>query len=132
MKPTYKTLGEKLKHAREIANFSQQTAVIALDVSQPTLSKWEADIAVPNLSNLQNLCKTYKTNLNAVLRGTVYEDMIDPNDRGVYHIDSELFFKLLNDFEKKHTKSLEVTREQNKHILELIDKLIAILSKDHK
>lgn len=129
MKESQKSLGEKLKQVREAANISQETAVEELDISQPTLSKWEADVTKPSVDGLLNICRTYRTTLNVIFRDTEYEEMIDPNDRGIYHIDSELFFKLLHDFEMKHTKSLEVTREQNKQILSLIEKLIAILGK---
>lgn len=64
------SLGKKLANYRKLAGLTQQQLGEALDFSPQAISKWENDLAEPDLSTLRALSELYKVPIG---------EMIDPN-----------------------------------------------------
>ena len=58
----------KLKFYREQAQMTQEKLAELLNVSQPTIQRWENGTREPNLQNLRDLCK---------ILGVKYYDLVD-------------------------------------------------------
>ena len=57
-------LGERIYELRNEKNLSQGDLADALDVSRQSVSKWENDIAVPDLDKLIKLCDIFEISLD--------------------------------------------------------------------
>lgn len=58
----------KLKFFREQANLTQDQLAKLLNVSQPTIQRWENGTREPSLQDLKNLCK---------ILGVKYYDLVE-------------------------------------------------------
>jgi transcriptional regulator with XRE-family HTH domain len=54
------SLGRKLANYRKLAGFTQQQLGEALNLSPQAISKWENDLAEPDLATLRALSELYK------------------------------------------------------------------------
>ncbi|MBR2339513.1 MAG: helix-turn-helix domain-containing protein [Clostridia bacterium] len=61
------TLGRKLSNHRKLAGLTQQQLGEHLSLSAQAISKWENDMAEPDLSTLKKLAELYKTTLDDLL-----------------------------------------------------------------
>jgi transcriptional regulator with XRE-family HTH domain len=71
------TLGERIHLARVRAGFDQATVAESLRVSRPLVSKWERDLAVPDLSRKIRLALLLRQPLE------VFCDLDDMNALGL-------------------------------------------------
>lgn len=53
------TIGEKLKEIRKRFGLSQERLAEIINVSRKAITKWENDLGMPDISNLQELSKTF-------------------------------------------------------------------------
>lgn len=52
--------GSVLKELRVKAGYSQQELADIIDISKPTICRWEKGYGVPNAINLVNLCDVFE------------------------------------------------------------------------
>ena len=64
------TLGRKLSNCRKLAGLTQQQLGEKMNVSAQAISKWEKDMAEPDLASLRALAELYKVTV---------DDLLDPN-----------------------------------------------------
>lgn len=70
------SLGKKLLELRKKAGLSQEEAADQLDVSRQTVSKWETDQTVPDLTKAKLLCELYHVSYDQLISGnTVVGDL---------------------------------------------------------
>ena len=65
-------LSEKIQLLRKNYGYSQEFLAEICDVSRQCISKWEADIALPNVDKLLILSKTFQVSIDVLLK----DDMI--------------------------------------------------------
>ena len=63
------TLGERIYKYRSARGFSQLELSELLDVSRQSISKWETDVAVPELSKLVKMAEIFGVSLDALVLG---------------------------------------------------------------
>lgn len=63
------TLGERLLELRKKEGLSQEDLALKLDVARQTISKWETDQSIPELLNVQLLCKIYGVSYDYLVSG---------------------------------------------------------------
>lgn len=61
------TLGKKLSNYRKLADLTQQQLGDHLNLSAQAVSKWENDLAEPDLSTLRSLASLYKVSLDELI-----------------------------------------------------------------
>lgn len=61
------TLGEKLKEIRKRFGLSQEELAEMLNVSRQAITKWENDVGIPDVRNLQELSKTFNITVDYLL-----------------------------------------------------------------
>ena len=64
------TLGEKLKEARRRAGLSQEQLADQLYISRSAVAKWEADLGLPDVENLNTLAQTLYVSADNLLDQT--------------------------------------------------------------
>lgn len=67
--PAQPSLGERIRELRASRALSQWDVAEALDVSRQSVSKWENDLAVPELSKLIGLANLFGVTLDELARG---------------------------------------------------------------
>ena len=75
------TLGERICKYRTACGLSQLELSELLDVSRQSVSKWETDVAVPELSKLVKMAEVFEISLDALVLGK-------EEDRGEFHTPS--------------------------------------------
>lgn len=61
------TLGEKLKEIRKRFGLSQEQLAELMNVSRQAITKWETDVGIPDVSNLQELSKVFGLTVDYLL-----------------------------------------------------------------
>jgi transcriptional regulator with XRE-family HTH domain len=61
------TLGKKLKEIRKKFGLSQENLAEIMNVSRQTITKWESDNGLPDVSNLQELSKVFGITVDYLL-----------------------------------------------------------------
>ena len=62
---------ENLKKIRKENNLSQEQLAFELGVSRQAISKWESDVAYPEMDKIITLCKKFNVKIDDLL----YEDI---------------------------------------------------------
>lgn len=79
-----RSLGELLRHYRELCNVTQEFVASQLNVSRQSVSKWELGLAIPSTSNLFALAKLYNIPIEVLLDARRYsEEMAAENDADI-------------------------------------------------
>lgn len=74
--------GENLKLLRKNAGMSQEQLAEKVKVSRQSVSKWENGESYPEMSNILELCRIYRCNLNNLISDTLVDfDNFDENIR---------------------------------------------------
>ncbi len=73
------TLGEKISNLRTTINLSQEQLAEKLEVSRQSVSKWEMDVAVPQLDKILQLCEIFSISADNLLRNEI---SVKPKDDG--------------------------------------------------
>lgn len=63
------SIGEKLKNARTERNLTQEEVAEKIGVSRQTVSNWENEKALPEISSIINLSEIYNISLDELLKG---------------------------------------------------------------
>jgi len=66
-----RTLGTRIRHARQARELTQVALAKRLRTKQDTLSKWERDARVPRMLTLMALADALDTSLDFLIRGRV-------------------------------------------------------------
>ena len=61
------TVGQRIKAFRKEKNFSQAEVAEKVGVSVQTVSKWECDVGMPDISQIVPLAKILETSTDAIL-----------------------------------------------------------------
>lgn len=69
-------LGSNIQHLRRQRRMTQEQLAEAMEVSRQTVSRWEADEAVPELTKLLALCELFSCKLDGLVR----EDLVAQAD----------------------------------------------------
>jgi len=69
------TLGEKIHYLRMEKNMSQSDLANALEVSRQSVSKWETNTSVPELSKLVRMSEVFNISLDELIRGEESEEI---------------------------------------------------------
>lgn len=59
--------GEKIKNLRQLSCLSQQELADKLYVSRQTVTKWETEKSLPDISKLKKLSKIFDTSIDSML-----------------------------------------------------------------
>ena len=60
-------MGEKLRQLRRKKGLSQEAVAKELGISRQAVSKWETDIAQPDLDNLKKICEILEISADELL-----------------------------------------------------------------
>lgn len=71
------TLGERINKYRTARGLSQLELSEFLDVSRQSISKWETDVAVPELSKLVKMADIFGVSLDELVRGKADEEIAE-------------------------------------------------------
>ena len=74
------TLGNLLASKRKLANLTQQQVGDALNVSPQAVSKWENDLAQPDLASLKRLAELYSVPVSQLIDAADEEQTPEPPD----------------------------------------------------
>lgn len=120
--------GDKISKARKDANLTQDQLAELLDVSRQTVSKWESNLACPELSKIVKLSDLLGLSCDQLLRnGKETSVQVSLKNANTYEIDwtklcpilgtyqkevdpapyTVLFTKLMRDMQAAHRYSLE-------------------------
>lgn len=98
-------IGEKISKTRRDVNLTQDQLAEALDVTRQTISKWESDLAYPEVPKIAKLAEVLNISCDYLLK----EDKVDkqkntitmvPSDEG-YTIDWTRLYPILNKYQSK-------------------------------
>lgn len=76
------TLGEKIAKERKAQNYTQEQLAEILNVSRQSVSKWESDIAYPEMDKLIKIGKLFDCSMDYLLK----EDITEKNGNAVMQI----------------------------------------------
>lgn len=85
------SFGENLQFLRKKNNITQEQLAERLGVSRQSVSKWESDGSYPEMEKLVQLCEMFSCNMDALLRGSVEENVKE---------DTAHYDEHMNDFSK--------------------------------
>ena len=65
-------MGEKLRQLRRKKGLSQEAVAKELGISRQAVSKWETDIAQPDLDNLKKICEILEISADELLNCWIF------------------------------------------------------------
>ncbi len=71
-------LGERIRQYRMTCGLSQEAFAARMEVSRQSVSKWENDMAQPELDRLLKMCEIFGVTLDALVRGDTVESLESP------------------------------------------------------
>ncbi len=77
------TIGEKITKLRVAAHISQEQLAEKLNVSRQSVSKWEADQALPQIDKVLQLCELFSVSADSLLKDSITINCSEPGDE--YH-----------------------------------------------
>ena len=69
------TLGEKIQQLRKAAGISQEQLAEQLDVSRQSISKWELNDAVPEISKIIILSELFSVSTDELLKDSSIQNL---------------------------------------------------------
>lgn len=81
------SLGEKLMQLRKKEGFSQEEVAEKLNVTRRTVSKWETDQTVPELSKLKSLSQIYNIRIETLISENLSDSNCTSMEAAVDEID---------------------------------------------
>lgn len=61
------SFGQKLKEIRSRFNISQEKMASLVNVSRQAITKWESDLGMPDIANLETISKTFNVSIDELL-----------------------------------------------------------------
>lgn len=95
------TLGQKLKEIRKRFGLSQEKLAEVMNVSRQTITKWENDGGLPEITNLQELSKVFNLTVDYLLNNDnslPALSMKEELDKEKYEMNEKGYLKVLNDY----------------------------------
>ncbi len=77
------TIGEKITKLRVAAHISQEQLAEKLNVSRQSVSKWEANQALPQIDKVLQLCELFSVSADSLLKDSITINCSEPGDE--YH-----------------------------------------------
>lgn len=68
----YRTLGTRIRHARQVRELTQVELAARLSVKQEHVSKWERDTRTPRLWSLAQIADALDVSLDFLVRGITH------------------------------------------------------------
>ena len=81
-------LGSKIKELRKGRHLSQDRLAQMLNVSRPTLSRWERNEAVPDSDQLTRIANTFQVNVKYLIDDEMSYEDIGKNDGDIGNVRS--------------------------------------------
>lgn len=81
------TLGEKISYLRKNKGMTQQELGDYLKITPQAISKWESDMAQPDINNIQRMCALFQISVDKFLNIESREELADVNQEGVVNVD---------------------------------------------
>ena len=97
MKPSPTTLGQRIKSHREKMGLTQRQLAKVVDVSYPTLCRYENDVHQPSIAMIKKLAKALKTTGDNLLSMDLREMSIQDTEE----LELVRFFRNLNEQGRK-------------------------------
>ena len=85
------TLGEKITALRKDRNYSQEDLADILKVSRQAISKWENDLAIPDIDKIVLLSRLFKCSIDYLLLDKQEEALIRNKKQATSYFDLSLF-----------------------------------------
>ena len=99
------TFGEKISKLRKEYNYTQEQLADILNVSRQTVSKWESDIAYPEMHKLIKIGELFECSMDYLLKEEV-EDKNGASCSVFAEKTKEIHRKLLTDKNKSKAKKI--------------------------
>lgn len=75
------TLGERIKHYRNLHGFTQQQLAEQLNLTRQTISKWETDKSLPDIENIVLMSTIFSITLDDFLKIEIDQQMIKQKNK---------------------------------------------------
>lgn len=113
-----KTLGERLKHAREVARLTQIQVAKKLEVSNGAISGYERNYRDPDTETLKRLADLYGVSNNWLLTG-------EETKESVYTLPDGEYERVVKELEAKY----HVNLRDDPVVLEAVRNMVEIIAK---
>ena len=123
------TLGQKLKDIRKRLGLSQEQLAEIMNVSRQAITKWENDVGLPDVSNLQELSKVFSVTVDYLLNDKNQLPTLNMRkklDKDKYKNKITLYSEVLKEYYPEPYEIYTLVRQKKQNIFEfLLDALIA-------
>ena len=122
------TLGQKIKEIRKRFNLSQEQLAETLNVSRQAITKWESDVGIPDVENLQELSKRFGVTVDYLLSDSNEMPILIMKkeiDKVKYKNKLTAYFNILKDEFSKEYEVYTLIREKNMTKLESVLDLLS-------
>ncbi len=123
------TLGQKLKEIRKKFGLSQEQLAEIMNVSRQAITKWENDVGLPDVSNLQELSKVFGITVDYLLNdenSLPALSMKKELDREKYKNKLTMYSEVLKEYYPKPYEIYTLSRSRKLNFVEtMIDTFIA-------
>lgn len=123
------TLGQKLKEIRKKFGLSQEQLAEIMNVSRQAITKWESDIGLPDVSNLQELSKVFGITVDYLLNDENQLPALSMKkelDREKYKNKLTMYKEVLDEYYPEPYEVYSLIRNKKMNLVEgVLDTLIA-------
>ena len=123
------TLGQKLKEIRKRFGLSQEQLAEIMNVSRQAITKWENDVGLPDISNLQELSKVFGITVDYLLNNENSLPALSMKkklDREKYKNKLTMYSEILKKYYPKPYEIYTLSRSRKLNFVEtMIDTFIA-------
>ena len=125
------TLGQKLKEIRKRFGLSQEQLAEIMNVSRQAITKWENDLGLPDVSNLQELSKVFGITVDYLLNDENQLPALSMKkelDKDKYNNKLTMFSNVLKEYYPEPWKIYVLRREKKMNVVEkIIDFFVEIM-----
>lgn len=117
------TLGQKLKEIRKRFGLSQEQLALIMNVSRQAITKWENDVGLPDVTNLQELSKVFGITVDYLLNdenNLPALSMRKELDKEKYKNKMTMYFEVLKEYYPEPYEIYVLTRHKKLNFIELI------------
>ena len=125
------TLGQKLKEIRKRFGLSQEQLAEIMNVSRQAITKWENDLGLPDVSNLQELSKVFGITVDYLLNDENQLPALSMKkelDKNKYKNKLTMYNEVLNEYYPEPWEVYGLRREKKMNMIEkIIDFFVDIM-----
>ena len=117
------TLGQKLKDVRKRFGLSQEQLAEIMNVSRQAITKWENDVGLPDVSNLQELSKVFGITVDCLLNDENQLPALSMRkrlDKEKYKNKLTMYSEILKEYYPEPYEIYVLTRTKKLNVVELI------------